>query len=58
MTNVRALLLLLLLLRHLRSPKNSVQGGNMSGRMSQSSFMRAMKDLQFQGDAKLIWVVC
>eukprot|EP00435_Cladocopium_sp_Y103_P022064 s3889_g5.t1 len=29
--------------------------GNMSGRMSQASFMRATKDLQFQGDAKLIW---
>lgn len=28
----------------------------MSGRMSQSSFMRHMKDLQFPGDAKLIWV--
>ena len=29
----------------------------MSGRMSQASFMRATKDLQFQGDAKLIWVL-
>ncbi|CAJ1444970.1 unnamed protein product [Effrenium voratum] len=29
--------------------------GNMSGRMSQSSFLRATKELQFQGDTKLVW---
>jgi len=29
--------------------------GNMSGRMSQTSFMRSMKELHFQGDAKLVW---
>ncbi|CAE7215213.1 unnamed protein product [Symbiodinium natans] len=29
--------------------------GNMSGRMSQSTFMRAMRELNFQGDAKLVW---
>lgn len=28
----------------------------MSGRMSQSSFLRATKELQFQGDTKLVWV--
>lgn len=28
----------------------------MSGRMSQTSFMRSMKELHFQGDAKLVWV--
>ena len=30
-------------------------GGNLSGRMSQASFMRATRELQFGGDAKLVW---
>eukprot|EP00439_Symbiodinium_sp_Y106_P076704 s1539_g15.t2 len=29
--------------------------GNMSGRMSQSTFMRAMREINYQGDAKLVW---
>ncbi|CAE7480407.1 unnamed protein product [Symbiodinium microadriaticum] len=29
--------------------------GNMSGRMSRSTFMQAMRELNFQGDAKLVW---
>ena len=31
------------------------RGGNMSGRMSQSTFMRAMREINYQGDAKLVW---
>ena len=27
----------------------------MSGRMSRSTFMQAMRELNFQGDAKLVW---
>ena len=27
----------------------------MSGRMSQATFLRAMRELNFQGDSKLVW---